>query len=282
MGQLQITKPRAAATLWATLAVAAAISLSAGEATASALTPPTGGTPGSEPTPKPAPTPKPVRPTGPVRAGQIAKPTWLTNVKITEYFPAPEAWFKGRKIAVPGLNTRHRVDWLYSARGVSMQGEGKGLDGRMYHINGMGVGGWVNNFGTPWCVCAGVYWRAGGYWLNAKGQFTWPYDLGGWYRGVGVRFKPLAEVNFQDGPARALVPNESVAVDTDLIALGSRIYIPAYKKLTGGSGWYYADDTGGAIIGRHLDIYRVAPTSSDDPGRTTDDARIYVIPPKLR
>ena len=51
---------------------------------------------------------------------------WLSGVTITEYWPAPEAWFIGKLVTTPGLSGKHRIDWLYSAMGVSMQGEGSG------------------------------------------------------------------------------------------------------------------------------------------------------------
>jgi hypothetical protein len=47
----------------------------------------------------------------------ISKARWLGTVQITEYYPAPERWFVGRKVAAPGLAGKHRVDWLYSSAG---------------------------------------------------------------------------------------------------------------------------------------------------------------------
>ena len=274
------TRRRARPALPATLILATVVAMVPTSASAAA-TPPTGGvSPTAAATPRPGAAPRRTIRASPPRPGQISRPTWLTKVTITEYFPVPESWFSGRRVDAPGLGTRHRVDWLYSARGLSMEGEGMGLDGRMYHIDGLGRGGWVDKRGTPWCVCAGVYWRAGGYWYNGLGQFTWPYERGGWFRGTGVRFKALPGVSFKAGVAKPLTFNESVAVDPSLIPLGSKIYIPAYKRISGGSGWYYADDTGGAINGRHLDVYRTPPSSPRDPGRTLSSERIYVVPPK--
>ena len=54
--------------------------------------------------------------------------TWLRAITITEYWPAPESWFRGKLVGAPGLPGKHRIDWLYSAEGVSMEGEGFGLD----------------------------------------------------------------------------------------------------------------------------------------------------------
>ena len=63
-----------------------------------------------------------------------------------------------------------------------------------------------------------------------------------------------------------------------LIALGSWVYIPAYRNGPG-HGWFLAQDTGGAIIGHHLDIYRPPPSSSADPGTTLFGSQVYVLPP---
>ena len=92
---------------------------------------------------------------------------------MTEYYPVPEEWFVGKQVSVPGLTTRHRIDWLYSAQGVSMEGDRVGLDGRQYHIDALGSGGWVTDRGrraSPgrdgWKGGPPV-WRAGTYWLTS-------------------------------------------------------------------------------------------------------------------
>ena len=68
----------------------------------------------------------------------LKKETWLSGVTITEYFPAPEAWFVGQRVEAPGLSRKSRVDWLYSARGMSMEGDGVGTNGKRYHIENSG------------------------------------------------------------------------------------------------------------------------------------------------
>ena len=82
----------------------------------------------------------------------VLRPRWLSDMLITEYFPAPERWFHGRTVRAPGLSGRHRIDWLYSARGLAMQGEGIGADGRPYHFAG------------PYSLT----------WRNANGGLTYP------------------------------------------------------------------------------------------------------------
>lgn len=217
----------------------------------------------------------------------ITKPTWLSHTRVTEYFPVPEVWFVGASVAAPGLAGRHRVDWLYGASGVSMEGEGVGLDGERYHIDAIGGSGWVNAAGKStrpgrrgWSH-GRPFWRAGGYWRNGSGSPTFPLEVGGWFDGVGHFYRPIPDVSFAPGPSRPLSYYASVAVDPKLIALGSKVYVPAYRSLTRSRGWFTAADTGGAIIGRHLDVYRPAPTARDDGGQFFPDERVYVVPPGL-
>jgi len=213
-----------------------------------------------------------------------SKGEWLRGVTVTEYWPVPEAWFVGRLVSVPGLSGKHRVDWLYSAIGVSMQGEGIGLDGQLYHISSLGNAGWVTSTGEPTSPGSDgwsngpPYWRAGGYWRTRSGEVTYPLQSTGWASGRGIRYVPLRGVTFAPGPSLPLRYYQSIAVDPSVIALGSRVYIPAYSH-DGHSGWFVAQDTGGAIIGRHVDVYRTPPAAPDDPGLDLSDQRIYVIPP---
>src|SRR5436189_5257903 len=74
----------------------------------------------------------PLSTAGPPGSGQTTH--WMKHFLITEYYPAPERWFHGRKVKAPGLTRKHRVDWLYSASGVAMEGDGVGLDGKRAHL----------------------------------------------------------------------------------------------------------------------------------------------------
>jgi hypothetical protein len=240
-------------------------------------TPSTGGAPigglapnhaGRKTTPPPPPT---------TRGG-----SWITDASITEYWPAPESWFVGRLVTAPGLTGLHRVDWLYSASGVSMQGEGYGLDGRMYHINALGNGGWVTATGVPTSPADGwkagtPFWRAGGFWRNPLGAVSFPLGTGGWFSGAG-RYVPLAGVSFAPGASLPLRFYQSVAVDPKVIPLGSRLYIPAYGN-DGHGGWFIAQDTGGAITGHHIDVYRTPPAIKGTGGRYLTRQRVFVIKP---
>jgi 3D domain len=226
--------------------------------------------------------PAPSPPAGPIPAppGAQAQGSWVDGVTVTEYWPAPEAWFSGRLVRAPGLPGFHHVDWLYSATGVSMQGEGIDLDGQLDHLVATGPGGWVTAAGTPATVgasgTAAPFWRTGGFWRNPAGALTFPLALGGWSDGRGGHYVPLPGVRFAPGPAtRRLSFYGSLAVDPSVIPLGSRVYVPAYRG-DGRGGWFTADDTGGAIIGAHIDVYRPPPATPDDSGQMLTDQRIFV------
>ncbi len=213
----------------------------------------------------------------------ITHPQWLSGVTITEYYPAPERWFTGRRIPAPGLSGTYAADWLYSARGLAMEGSGVDRFGRPVHVDQLGSTGWVNRAGQSTVpVCLGKWsngfpvWLIGG-WRNAGGQVTFPLASGGWSNGPGVASSSYGGVTFSLGKSSPLVYYHSIAVDPQLIPLGSRVYVPAYRNL--GGGWFTAQDTGGAIKGRHIDVYRPPPASPTDLGRYMKDQRILVIPP---
>jgi 3D (Asp-Asp-Asp) domain-containing protein len=67
----------------------------------------------------------------------------------------------------------------------------------------------------------------------------------------------------------------SLAVDPRVIPLGTRIYIPAYRH-DGYGGWFVAQDTGGAVGGRHVDVYRSPPASPADTGADLTRERVFV------
>ncbi|HEX3317659.1 MAG TPA: 3D domain-containing protein [Solirubrobacteraceae bacterium] len=211
----------------------------------------------------------------------IRKARWLTKVTITEYYPVPESWFVGQKVTAPGLPGQHRIDWLYSARGVSMEGDGLDLDGNPVHIADVGSGGWVDQHGNETTAGGGgdPFWRAGAYWKTPDGWVTFPLDAGGWFHGVGASFITPPNATFAPGESRPLTPYKSIAVDPDLIPMGSKVYVPQYKDH---GGWFKAADTGGAIQGRHVDVFRTPPASIDETGNLFTGARIYVVPPRQR
>ena len=222
-----------------------------------------------------APPPEPPHP--------ISHPVWLSSVVITEYYPAPERWFNGRRVTAPGLPGRHPVDWLYSARGLAMEGDGITVSGRPAHIQDLGASYWVNSAGRPTRpVCLGQWsdgspvWLRGG-WRNRLGEVTYPLASGGWSNGPGGQPLDYGGVTFAPGASLPVRYYHSIAVDPKLIPESSRVYVPAYRPING--GWFVAQDTGGAIKGRHIDVYRPPPESPTDLGRYMTEQRIYVVPP---
>jgi 3D (Asp-Asp-Asp) domain-containing protein len=71
---------------------------------------------------------------------------------------------------------------------------------------------------------------------------------------------------------------QSIAVDPSVIPLGSRVYVPAYSH-DGHGGWFLAQDTGGAVTGAHIDVYRSPPATPGTSGQELTGQRIYVIKP---
>lgn len=219
----------------------------------------------------------------PVPEHPITHRQWLSGVTITEYYPAPEVWFTGRRIQAPGLPGLHAVDWLYSARGLAMEGDGVDRFGHPAHIADLGSTGWVNAAGRATVpVCLGKWsggapvWLNGG-WRTARNAVTYPLAAGGWSNGAGVRVLPYGGVTFAPGHSLPIRYYHSIAVDPRLIPEGSRVYVPAYRPING--GWFLAQDTGGAIKGRHIDVYVPPPASPSDLGRYMTGQRILVIPP---
>ena len=214
----------------------------------------------------------------------ITRPRWLSNTLVTEYFPVREAWFHGRPVTVPGLSSAHRADWLYGSHGVAMNGEGIGLDGRIYHFVGPYDLNWVNANGAATQPCWNGHWTDGqpvwygGGWRNGQGQVTFPLRAGGWSHGRPVRTVPLPQPpRFSVGPSLALDYWKRVAVDPKLIPLGSRVFIAAYCHTPAG-GWFTAGDVGGAIIARHVDVFRAPPASLNGLHALWGQT-IFVVPP---
>jgi 3D (Asp-Asp-Asp) domain-containing protein len=105
---------------------------------------------------------------------------------------------------------------------------------------------------------------------------TFPLAAGGWSAGTGIRYLPLAGVTFAPGPSLPLRYYLSIAVDPGVISLGSRVYIPAYRH-DGHGGWFIAQDTGGAINGRHIDVFRPPPAAPGAGGQYLTGKRVFVV-----
>jgi hypothetical protein len=222
----------------------------------------------------------------PPKVQLVRRPRWLGNVLVTEYFPAPERWFDGRFVKAPGLPGRHRIDWLYSARGLAMQGEGIGVDGRLYHFAGPYTLTWRNGRGRATLPCARApgYWDngfpawIGPTWVDGEGAVTYPLPRGRWSAGPPVRREPPASApTFAAGPSIRLSYWHDAAVDPRLIPPGSSLFVPAYCN-TPSDGWFVASDTGGAVLGPHVDVFR-APPREPWSSQVLRDQTIFVVPP---
>jgi 3D (Asp-Asp-Asp) domain-containing protein len=106
---------------------------------------------------------------------------------------------------------------------------------------------------------------------------TFPLAGGGWSNGTGGPLLSYRGVTFAPGSSLPLHPYRTLAVDPRLIPRGSRVYVPAYRSISG--GWFLAQDTGGAIIGQHVDVYRPPTAAPTDGGRFLQHERVYVVPP---
>jgi hypothetical protein len=183
----------------------------------------------------------------------------------------------------PGLRTQHRVDWLYGPHGVAMNGEGLGLDGRFYHFAGPYDFGWVNANGKPTTPCWNSKWTRGRPawlafgWRTKRGTVTYPLANGGWSNGPARGYlPPPASLLFRPERSRQLPFWHTVATDPRVIPYGSRVFLPNYCR-TPARGWFRALDTGGAIIGFHVDVYRAPPATL--VLHELRGQRMYVLPP---
>ena len=167
-----------------------------------------------------------------------------------------------------------------------MEGDGIGLDGRHYHIDALGDGGWVTaarciHLPIPDGWSAGApYWRAGGYWRNRRSRaVTFPLGTGGWSDGRGGRYVPLPAVTFAAGASLPLRYYQSIAVDPRVIPLGSRVYVPAYRTTgtAAGSSPRTPAERSTAVTSTSI-AHR--PASAGDSGQYLTAQRMYVIKPK--
>lgn len=162
----------------------------------------------------------------------------LGSFELTYYWVASEADYGGAAdtdLYDPDCAVLATVSADF-ADAIDIEGTGRLLDGRLLNV----AGG---------CGCA-----RSPCWLEADADHPW---------GIGV----------QD---RALVPFRSVAVDRDVIEYGTGLYLPAIDgvAMPGDAPWgdfahdgcVIAADTGGAIVGMHVDFF----VGLEDAYRTLD------------
>ncbi len=158
----------------------------------------------------------PDQPAPPAAFGEL-----VPGFRITNYTLARETDLSGQRtgnrtrVSAKGLPGQWPWEFLCSGRGVAMQGTGITADGKYVHYV-RGGGGFCGR-DQHLCNCK-----------NAEFSLT-----------TGVF----------GSTGRALTENYSIAVDPNVIPYGSFVWIDAMKR------WFRADDTGGAIIGRHIDVY---------------------------
>ncbi len=217
-----------------------------------------------------------------LRIAAVGKPAWVPKMLITEYYPAPEKWFDGIRVPVPGVKRRpSKIDWLYSAKGIAMEGDGIGTDGNRYHVAVTGSNYWLGRDGkkASWSTSNSnrtPFWLSSGLWKNSKKKVTYLRGDDTWSNGKGKYWIPPKNITFAKGPSRPLTYYRSVAVDPGFIPMGSLVWIGRYSSQNG-DGWFKAADTGGAIDGRHLDVYRKPPTRPGG-GNSYSGQRVYVVP----
>ncbi len=201
---------------------------------------------------------------------------WVKGFTITEYYPASESWFAGPKKTFPGIAGKHRVSWLLSAYGVSMEGDGwssswTGPGSKWASWQG-GSDGWINSKGRRTSPGGPLGWTNGSPawlgcgWKNKKGKWTFPGNFlsrgaeAKWANGKPKHWVGCPNTSFGYSHSTSLRFWNSVAVDPGLFPRGRTwFYVPAYRN-TRCNGWFRADDTGAAISGLHLDIYRPPPS----------------------
>lgn len=146
------------------------------------------------------------------------KEAWYESTfLITGYHVCFESDFSGGAVLAHGTNDYHKRDFLYSARGVVMQGTGKASNGRYIRPTQVNSGWHRNNHGNR------------DYLDNPDGvAFTYTDSVQGAY-----------------GP---VTENHSIAVDPNVIPKRAQVSIEAV-------GNRFADDTGSAIIGHHIDNF---------------------------
>jgi 3D (Asp-Asp-Asp) domain-containing protein len=109
--------------------------------------------------------------------------------------------------------------------------------------------------------------------LSAVRIEGWGQTRNGWFLGWsgGKWVRGNAPLNAVGKPLQTGTPN-SLAVDRSVIPIGTRVMIPSLP-----APWnttvFVADDTGGAIIGKHVDVYcGVGAQAETETSRVTSHA----------
>jgi len=168
------------------------------------------------------------------------------TVKFTAYHVALESdLIGGATVEDPkGLTGGFSQEFLYSARGVCMQGSGVALDGTIIKYSHGGAG-WINSDHEPTAAIPGTTdWTNGSpFWISDESTVVFYVQRGQFIEGFGA----------------TVYPWYSVAVDDKTIPLGSVVYVEELDgRVVDGvalNGYMMAVDTGGAIKGARADVY---------------------------
>lgn len=157
----------------------------------------------------------------------------LGSFQLTYYWVTAEAEFSGAKNTSLYDSKCKELAKVSAAFAASLEVEGTGrlADGRILNYDGA-------------CSCPNSP-----CYLVADAQHPWGYGVQG----------------------KALVPYRSFAVDKSVIPYGTSLYVPELDGVTmpGDAPWgsfvhdgcFRADDTGGAIVGKHVDWFVALKTS---------------------
>lgn len=174
----------------------------------------------------------------------------MTSVKLTRYYMVSEKDYGDNKI-VPVLdiqgNLISTVDATFFAS-MSLEGSAKLADGRVLNVNG-GYAQASDTISQTLKTIADKQYRSHygyvGLSNDCKRYFTYNVSPTMW--GIGMH-------NF------SLMPFVAVASDQRFYPFGTTLFIPELqgKTMPDGTthaGYVYCCDTGGAIIGEHLDFF---------------------------
>lgn len=148
----------------------------------------------------------------------LLKDAWYQSAfLITGYHVCAESDFSGALVDANGLDEKHKEDFLFSARGIPMQGTGESTDGRYIKLKTEHVAWHRNRAGHP-------------DYLQDSGSASFVYS---------------SEVRGAYGP---VTKNHSIAVDPRVIPEHARVEIE-------GVGTRFADDNGHGIKDYHIDNF---------------------------
>jgi 3D (Asp-Asp-Asp) domain-containing protein len=149
------------------------------------------------------------------------------SVQLTYYWVTQQSDFTGANdtpLCDVSTNILATVPLAF-ANALKLEGTGKLTDGRLLNVGGS-------------CACPSGMTTC--YIVLDQTKYPW---------GVGVQSRPL-------------VPFRSIAVDRSFIPYGTKVYIPEFDGVAMPSSYGFvhdgcvqADDTGGGIVGAHIDFF---------------------------